>query len=329
MRLVTFAQGADSYPGVLTRDGLRILNLAHASMAASSSGVRFTDMIAVIEAGAAGLAQIRSWLESPAPEFVVDTASVRLLAPIPRPTQIRDCANYEKHVRQAVASAMQLRARSTPDPAASLAKWQAQGLFEIPLVWYEQPLYYKANRMSVVGPDADIVRPRFAKYMDYELELGIVIAGPARDLSVDDAMSAVFGYTVFNDFSARDIQSRETQWRMGPAKGKDFDTGNALGPCIVTRDAIADPERLRMIARVNGVEQVRTTSGGAQHSIARTISYISQCETLHPGEIIGLGTVGDGCGYERLQFLDDGDVVELEVEGIGVLRNRLVGASGQ
>ena len=84
-----------------------------------------------------------------------------------------------------------------------------------------------------------------------------------------------------------------------------------------------------MIARINGIEQVRTTSAGAQHSIARTVSYISQCETLYPGEIIGLGTVGNGCGYERLQFLNDGDVVELEVEGIGILRNRLVGAARQ
>jgi 2-keto-4-pentenoate hydratase/2-oxohepta-3-ene-1,7-dioic acid hydratase in catechol pathway len=326
MRLVTFAQGAQSFPGVVTAGG-RILNLAHAAAATSNSKLKLTDMISVIEAGAAGLAQIRSWLESPAPEFLVEPSSVRLLAPIPRPTQIRDCANYEKHVRQAIASAMQLRALSTADPSATLAKFRAQGLFDIPSVWYEQPLYYKGNRMSVVGPDADVVRPRFARCMDYELELGIVIAGPARDLPVEEAMSAVFGYTIYNDFSARDIQSRETQWRMGPAKGKDFDTGNAFGPCIVTRDAIPEPEQLQMIARVNGIEQVRTSSAGAQHSIAKTVAYISQCETLYPGEIIGFGTVGDGCGYERLEFLSDGDVVELEVEGIGILRNRLIAAS--
>ena len=165
--------------------------------------------------------------------------------------------------------------------------------------------------------------------MDYELELGIVIGGPAKDLTEANAMEAVFGYTIYNDFSARDLQSRETQFRLGPAKGKDFDTGNAIGPCIVTRDEVADPEALTMIARVNGVEKVRTSSAGPQHSIAKTIAYMSQDETLYPGELIGLGTVGDGCGYESLTFLQDGDLVELEIEHIGILRNRLVPPKSQ
>lgn len=323
MRLVTFWLNAHARPGALAADG-RILDLVAAAEAAAVPGLTFSDMISVIEAGDAGLRYISGWLLAAPRECWVEPSDVRLLAPLPRPTQIRDCANYEKHVRQAIAAAMHLRAYATSDPAATLEKFRAQGLFEIPPVWYEQPLYYKGNRMSVVGPDADVVRPPAAKLMDYELELGIVIGGPARDLTVEQAMSAIFGYTIYDDFSARDIQARETQWRMGPAKGKDFDTGNALGPCIVTRDEIPEPERLAMVARVNGVERVRTTVAGAQHSIAATISYISRSETLYPGEVIGLGTVGDGCGYEKLQFLQDGDVVELEIERIGILRNRLV-----
>jgi 2-keto-4-pentenoate hydratase/2-oxohepta-3-ene-1,7-dioic acid hydratase in catechol pathway len=324
MRLVTFASEAGPAPGVLL-DDRRILNLATASVA--DGGGPLLEMLEVIAAGERGLERIRALMASPPPASVLAASAVRLLAPLPRPTQIRDCANYEKHVRQAIASAMQLRANATSDPPAAIEKFRAAGLFDIPKVWFEQPLYYKGNPMSVVGPDADVVRPSFARLMDYELELGIVIGGPARDLTERTAKAAIFGYTIFNDFSARDIQSRETQFRMGPAKGKDFDTGNAIGPCIVTADAIDDPEKLTMVARVNEVERVRTTSAGAQHSIAKTVAYISQSETLYPGDFIGLGTVGDGCGYESLTFLEDGDVVELEIEKIGVLRNRLIAAS--
>lgn len=323
MKLVTFRnRQGHARPGALTGDG-RMFDIAAAT--ACDGGEMLGDMIAVITAGRAGLARIAGLMES---GETIALDEVQLLAPLPRPTQIRDCGNYEKHVRQAIAAAMQLRANATPDPTATLEKFRAAGLFEIPPVWFEQPLYYKGNPMTVIGPDAEVIRPRTAKLMDYELELAIVIGGPARDLTPENALDAVFGYTIFNDFSARDIQSRETQFRFGPAKGKDFDTGNAIGPCIVTADEIADPEALTMIARVNGEERVRTTSGGGQHSIVDTIAYISRDETLHPGDLIALGTVGDGCGYESLTFLDDGDVVELEVEGIGVLRNQLKGHAG-
>lgn len=322
MKLVTFTvDGADPAPGVLADDG-RILNIATASL--SDGGQRLGDMIAVIAGGQESLRRIRAWLDAPADEYCVEGGAVTLLAPLPRPTQIRDCGNYEKHVSQAIAAAQQLRARATPDPEATLARFRAAGAFDIPPVWYEQPLYYKGNPMTVVGPDADVVRPSAAGLMDYELELAAIIGGPVKNLAEADALGAIFGYTIFNDFSARDVQSRETSFRFGPAKGKDFDTGNAIGPCIVTADAIPDPEALTMIARVNGVEKVRTTSGNMQHSVAKTIAYISRDETLHPGDLIAFGTVGDGCGYESLEFLNDGDVVELEVEGIGVLRNRLV-----
>lgn len=321
MKLVTFieAQGP-ARPAVLLADD-RLFDIAAAT---ARDGAPLPDMLAVIAAGKAGLARIARLMETADHADFRALADVRLLAPLPRPTQIRDCGNYERHVAQAIAAAMQLRASATPDPAATLEKFRAAGLFEIPPVWFEQPLYYKGNPMTVVGPDAEVERPRLAKLMDYELELAVVIGGPAKDLSPENALDAVFGYTIFNDFSARDIQSRETQFRFGPAKGKDFDTGNAIGPCILTADEVADPEALTMIARVNGEEKVRTVSGGGQHSIAATIAYISRDETLHPGDLIAMGTVADGCGYESLTFLSDGDVVELEVEGIGVLRNKLV-----
>ncbi len=321
MKFVTFERSARLTPGVLLADG-DILDLQKAA-GGQPEGQRFDDMIAVIASGGAGLERIRAWVEAPPASARVRAMDVRLKAPLPRPNQIRDFANYELHVRQAIAAAMQLRANTTADPAAALAQYRADGLFDIPRIWYEQPLYFKGNRMSVIGPDEDVIWPSYARLMDFELELAVVTRGPVRDLSAADALDAVFGYTIFNDFSARDAQARETQFRLGPAKGKDFDTGNAIGPWIVTPDEIPDPESLTMIARVNGEERVRTSSAGMQHSIAETLAHVSQSETIYPGDLFGLGTVGNGCGYESLTFLAEGDVVELEIEGLGTLRNRL------
>ncbi|MES2255449.1 MAG: fumarylacetoacetate hydrolase family protein [Pseudomonadota bacterium] len=321
MKFVTFEKEGEIAPGVLTEVG-DILDLKRASRHFGKPA--FTDMISVIAAGSAGIEAIRDWLRSAPASCSVRMANVRLKAPLPRPNQIRDFANYELHVRQAIASSLKLRANATPDPAATLAKFHASGLDVIPQIWFDQPLYFKGNPMSVIGPDEDVVWPSYAKLMDYELELAVVVTGPVRDLTRENAADAIFGYTIFNDFSARDAQSRETQFRLGPAKGKDFDTGNAIGPVIVTRDEIPDPNALTMIARVNGEERVRTHSGGMQHSVIDTLVHVSQSETLYPGDLFGLGTVGNGCGYESLTFLNEGDLVELEIEGIGKLRNRLV-----
>lgn len=319
MKLATFVEAGRTRVGALTPDG-GLLDLGAAARQSGKVGAAvYDDMIALIAAGEPALEPVKAWLSQANDSRVYPLSSVKLKAPLPCPAQIRDLANYETHVRQAIAASLHLRAKANPDAPAPPASAS-----EIPRVWYEQPLYYKANRFSVVGPGDDVIWPRFAKLMDYEMELAVVTRGPVRDLTEDNAMSAVFGYTIFNDFSARDMQSRETQFRLGPAKGKDFDTGNAFGPYIVTREEIADPATLTMIVRVNGVEKLHSVSGGMQHSLSRCLAHISDNETLYPGEIIGLGTVGNGCGHESLSFLQPGDVVELEVEGIGVLRNRIV-----
>jgi 2-keto-4-pentenoate hydratase/2-oxohepta-3-ene-1,7-dioic acid hydratase in catechol pathway len=321
MRFVTVDVPGERVPGVLLDNG-DVLNLSRTALRTGKAPL--PDMIAVIAGGLPLLEEIRFWRERPPAGCVVARSEVRLRAPLPRPNQIRDFANYELHVRQAIAAALQLRARATPDPEAALRKYRADGLHVIPQVWYEQPLCFKGNPMSVVGPDDEVIWPRYGTLMDYELELAVVVGGPVRDLTPENAAAAIFGYTIFNDFSCRDAQSRETQFRLGPAKGKDFDTGNVLGPVITTADEIPDPANLTMIARVNGVERVRTTSAGMQHSIVTTLVHVSASETLYPGDILGLGTVGNGCGYESLTFLADGDEVELEIERIGILRNRLV-----
>jgi 2-keto-4-pentenoate hydratase/2-oxohepta-3-ene-1,7-dioic acid hydratase in catechol pathway len=264
-------------------------------------------MLALIDAGEAGRAAADAVVADPPEEDVTAVSSVRLLAPLPEPRQIRDFLCFEEHLRNSFAQAERMTGR----------------VFEIPKVWYEQPIYYKANRFSVVGPDAEVVWPHYAELLDYELELACVIGTGGADIARDDALTHVFGWTIFNDVSARDAQMREMAGQLGPAKGKDFDTGNVLGPWIVTADEIGDPQALTMAARVNGEEWSRGTSAAMHHTFADVIAFVSRSETLHPGEVLGSGTVGTGCGLEQGRYLSPGDVVELEIEKIGVLRNRI------
>jgi 2-keto-4-pentenoate hydratase/2-oxohepta-3-ene-1,7-dioic acid hydratase in catechol pathway len=200
---------------------------------------------------------------------------------------------------------------------------EERGMFAVPEVWYRQPIYYKGNRFSCSGHGDDIPWPAFASLLDFELEFGAWIGKPGKDIAREDAREHIFGYSVFDDFTARDAQLAEMPGQLGPAKSKDFDGANAIGPCIVTADAI-DPYALAMIVRVNGEELSRGSSSTMHWRFEDVIAHASASETLHPGEFLGSGTVGNGCGLELGRFLEPGDVVELEVEGIGVLRNRLV-----
>jgi 2-keto-4-pentenoate hydratase/2-oxohepta-3-ene-1,7-dioic acid hydratase in catechol pathway len=324
MKLITHDRNGIARAAAMVGSDEAVDLLALAERAGLPRAADFGSMLSLIRAGDAALDDARRLVQGATAADRQPMAGLRLLAPLPLPEQIRDFANYELHVRQALASSMRLRAQAEVDPEQAFERLQASGNFTIPPVWYQRPMYYKANRFNVVGPEAEIEWPSFSQRMDYEMELAVIIGRRVRDVSEDEAMQAVFGYTIFNDFSARDTQAEESSFRMGPAKGKDFDTGNAIGPCIVTRDEIDAPEALQMCVRVNGVERSRTTSGGMQHGIARCISFLSRSETLYPGEVLAMGTVGNGCGYESLSFLADGDVVEVEVQGIGVLRNRLV-----
>ena len=168
-----------------------------------------------------------------------------------------------------------------------------------------------------------MIWPNYSQLMDFELELACVIGRGGRDIRKSEAREHIFGYTIFNDFSARDAQNTEMLGMLGPAKGKDFDRANAIGPVIVTADEIADPYALTMSARINGEALCSGSSSTMHWRFEDFIAHISACETLHPGEMLGSGTVGWGCGMEHLRFLEDGDVVELEIEGIGILRNRV------
>lgn len=308
MRLVTFESGSGQRLGAVIDDGRTVVDLQAAQQSKGNSAPELDSMLALIEAGEPGLDLARELIETASAECRLPMADVRLLAPLPRPTQMRDFLCFEEHLKNSFAQAEKLTGQAR----------------EIPAVWYEQPIYYKANRFSVIGPDQDVVWPSYSVVMDYELELACIIGKQGRDIDAPEAGAHIFGFTIFNDASARDAQMAEMAGQLGPAKGKDFDTGNVLGPWIVTADEIGDPHALTMVARVNGEEWSRGTSGAMHHRFEDMIEFVSRSETLYPGEVLGSGTVGTGCGLELGRFLESGDVVELEIDGIGVLRNRFV-----
>jgi 2-keto-4-pentenoate hydratase/2-oxohepta-3-ene-1,7-dioic acid hydratase in catechol pathway len=193
----------------------------------------------------------------------------------------------------------------------------------MPPEWYEIPVYYKSGHQNIIGTDEDVRWPSFTEKFDYELELACVIGKRGTNIKAEHAAEYIAGFTVMNDFSARDIQRREMKVRLGPAKGKDWCT--ALGPWLVTPDEIGDPYNLEMVARVNGEEWSRGNSKSLYWKFEQMIEFASQDDTLYPGDVLGSGTVGTGCGLELDRWVQRGDVMELEIERIGVLRNRVVG----
>ncbi|MET0474324.1 MAG: fumarylacetoacetate hydrolase family protein [Mycobacterium sp.] len=206
-----------------------------------------------------------------------------------------------------------------------LVNAHARGKRTVPDLFYEVPVYYKMNPLTVLGHKERVPWPSGAQFMDYELEIAVVIGRAGMDLRPEDALDHVFGITVMNDFSARDIQAREMTAGFGPAKGKDFAT--ALGPWVTTLDEV-DAGNLTMLARVNGEEWSRGSTSSLTWSLAELIAYMSRNEPIVPGQVIGSGTVGLGCGLELYRKLRPADVIELEIEGIGTLRNQLAEPAG-
>jgi 2-keto-4-pentenoate hydratase/2-oxohepta-3-ene-1,7-dioic acid hydratase in catechol pathway len=275
-----------------------------------------------------GFDDVVSWLEAgspkPATSERVKLSDVRLLAPLPRPASLRDCMTFEEHIVQATRRAA-LKRLAPADRLLERAVGRERSLAGIlNRTFYQQPVYYKSNTRSVVGPEAQVRIPAYCEIFDYELEWAIVIGKEGADIPAERAAEHIAGYMIFNDFSARDAQLAEMGGRLGPAKGKDFDTGNAMGPYLLTPDELEDPYDLTMVARVNGAEWSRGTTRDMRWTFEQLIEHVSQSETLYPGEVLGSGTCGGGCGMEHGAFLKAGDVVELEVERLGVLRNQVV-----
>ena len=233
---------------------------------------------------------------------------VTLVAPLPRPASIRDFYAFEEHVKNA-------RAR--------------RGL-DVVREWYEVPVFYFSNHRAVVGPEAYVNKPVKTEKLDYELEIACVIGKEGRNISKEGAEDYIFGYCIMNDWSARDIQRQEVAVGLGPAKAKDFAT--SFGPYLVTKNEL-EPYRLgdvfdlQMTAKVNGIVLTEGNMQTIHYSFAEMIAHASQNVTLYPGDVIGSGTVGNGCllelGEEIHRWLLPGDVVELEITGLGVLKNTI------
>jgi 2-keto-4-pentenoate hydratase/2-oxohepta-3-ene-1,7-dioic acid hydratase in catechol pathway len=232
--------------------------------------------------------------------LVYEPDEVRLLAPLPDAASVRDFYAFEDHVKKGFEK------RGEP----------------MPREWYEIPVYYKSGHHNILGTDEDVPWPSFTEQFDYELELAAVIGKKGSNIPAARAGEYIAGFTVMNDFSARDIQRREMRVRLGPAKGKDWAT--AFGPWLVTPDEIGDPYNLAMTARINGETWSRGNSGSIYWKFEEMIEFLSKDDTILPGDVIGSGTVGTGCGLELDRWVKPGDVMELEIERIGVLRNRVV-----
>jgi 2-keto-4-pentenoate hydratase/2-oxohepta-3-ene-1,7-dioic acid hydratase in catechol pathway len=187
----------------------------------------------------------------------------------------------------------------------------------LPPAWHRRPVYYKGNPATILAPGAVVPWPAYTDALDYELELACVLLSGGVDLSPEAAATAIAGYTVFCDFSARDIQREEMQLRLGPAKSKDFASG--LGPWLVTADEVGDPAELTAVAHLNGLEVARGRMGEARWSFAEMVAYASGAEPLQAGEVLASGTVSGGSGQEHGSLLQPGDRIDCELLGWGKL----------
>ena len=297
MRLLTFSlpnSPDHPQPGLLLDE--HVLPLPHANM------------LELIEAGPSELVKVQHMASQATNK--IPLSLVRLHAPITHPPTLRDFYAFEQHVRTAFAN----RGR------------------EVPPEWYQVPVFYYSNPGSLLGPEDILVYPSYSQALDYELEIACIIGKAGINISPEQAAGYIFGFTIFNDWSARDVQRQEMAVGLGPAKGKDF--ASSLGPWIVTPDELdqystdrAGVYDLEMCARVNGTVRSQGNFKEIHYSFTEMIVRSSAGAWLHPGDVLGSGTVGSGCLLELTRgqgpWLQPGDLVELEIEQIGILRNRI------
>ena len=339
LRLITFRHLELEEIGALVESDSKVIRLQAAEQARRGQPhASLSNMIAFLQGGREARDTAEEALDfgrSQRPDGVeLERAKVELLSPVPRPESIRDFMVFEQHMINC------FRRFAMSSLLAELDEWvdhtfgrKATLAYRMNRPWYERPIYYKGNRMSVTGDGARVTIPAYTQELDWELEFGIFLCKSGRDIPKENAREYIGGYTIFNDFSARDIQFREMGGRLGPAKGKDFDNGNAIGPVLLTSDEIRDPYNLAMKAYINGEEVSRGHTKGMYWTFEDMIAYVSRSETLYAGEFFGsgTGTVPEsgrdkrGCGLEMGRYLRAGDKVELKVDHIGTLTNYVVG----
>ncbi|MFL8935452.1 fumarylacetoacetate hydrolase family protein [Rossellomorea oryzaecorticis] len=304
MKLVSFQKENEVRTGLIQHD--LVIDLYEAT-----DGKLPKDILALIGRGGGALETIADLGPfSQGGKGVILLEDATLKAPIPIPVSIRDFYAFEEHVRTAR---------------------RKRGLDVVP-EWYDVPVFYFTNHLAVKGPDEAVAGPAECEWLDYELEIACVIGKEGRNIAKEDAEDHIFGYFIMNDWSARDIQKHEMKVGLGPAKGKDFAT--SFGPYLVTKDELetrrsGDRFDMKMTAKVNGKLLSEGNFKDIHYTFADMIERASKDVTLYPGEVIGSGTVGTGCilelGTETHRWLRAGDEVELEIEGLGVLRNTVAG----
>ena len=304
MKLLTYETDKGPRCGVLQAE-----NIVDVTGLVGSNGHIIRDVRGLLELGDSPIERVREALDKDTFASRLPLSGAKLLSPIVQPPTVRDFIVFEEHA-------------------------SSQGTREPNEVWYRMPVFYFSNPLCIYGPDAEIPFPSASSQFDYELEIGCVIGKEGKDVPVADAMDHIAGFTLFNDWSSRDLQVDEMAFGLGPAKGKD--TASSIGPWLVTTDEMLPYLKdgrldLRCQVRVNGQNWLKDGSAkDAYFSFADMIERASKDSRIVPGDIIGSGTVGGGSireairkGYEGARFLEPGDVVEHEVEVIGVLRGTL------
>ncbi|MGH6750961.1 MAG: fumarylacetoacetate hydrolase family protein, partial [Bradyrhizobium sp.] len=281
MKLATFLSGGQEKIGIVHSGDAQLFDLAAAAVRDGSANPAFASMLALIDAGPRALDQAAAAFEKHGQDgtLTVAIANAEILAPIPEPRQMRDGMSFPLHILQAPRGQLKLAARAKND-MVELERLNAEPLGELPEVYRKQPIYYITNRFSVRGTNTTVKWPRYSQVMDYECEYGIITKNKGANISAAKAKDHIFGYTIFNDFSARDAQRIEMEGRLGPAKGKSFDGGNVMGPWIVTPDEMGDPYHLKMEVRVNGKMRSQGVSDGMLFSFEEIIAHVTKDETL-------------------------------------------------
>ncbi len=321
MRFKRIAASLDAPAVLMVQQKERWVPVAAVLAAAGNTAVERIDLIEML----GDWDRNRQRLERGLLKIDIDAASLDATGPdaLPfEPRSYRDFMLYERHVIDA-GRGYARRFLPTAHRIASIYESILRRPFPAfrphPL-WYRQPIYYMGNHLAFVASGAEIRCPSYSNALDYELELGFVLAKPLLNATPDEALAAIGGFVVFNDFSARDVQLAEMRSGFGPQKAKHF--RNAMASELVTADEILPVlDTLAAEVRINGHCVRATSTQGMQHSVGEALAHVSRDEQLHPGEFFGSGTLPGGSGMENGVWLKPGDVIELTIERIGTLRN--------
>ena len=248
-------------------------------------------------------------------QILFEPAEVKILTPIPKPNSIRCFSLSEKHMLDGIASMQDTAAWGNTKPS----------LTKLPEEWYNLPTYYKTGTAEIYGSGDVVPWPSITEKFDYELEIAVIIGKEGRNIPEEDAEEFIYGFTIYNDWSTRDFQNREMSVNLGPGLCKD--NASSLGPYIVTKDEIADIEKVNFTIAINGEKRVETQAD-FYFPLKHLIHYVSMVQTVFPGDIFTTGTLPGGSGAEKKLWIKPGDIVEFSGEGMGVLKNT-VGKKGE